>query len=292
MSPTSTTQPARRDLFALSRASVDVLVADLETEATLDDPGDATPPRAEQVAGLVLAEAIRLIRLGTRAEIARASNSLAQLLIADSGERLEREQEETYRLLVSASTALSAATPASSKGGALTVLRSWKGKACELVEMLNETPERPIQRAYLRTKLGIEDESHFSHLLSDLEAARLIVRVRTGREVAVRLGTAAHTDEVRKALQIEGEPILRRRKPDRYSQLESTVVANFPDYAPPTHDFLFEVKLPAPSENELLTYRPTTKIVSVDPAFYFEEGVRSMIGAHLPQPQMAARSAS
>jgi len=199
------------DLFALSHASVQTLIEDLKREETLDDRGGAAPPRAEQIAGLVLAESIRLIRMGTRPEIARASNELSQLLIGSAGERLESEQPEAHRLLSGASVALGAATPASSKGGAQTVLRSWNGDAGEVVKMLLEAPSERLPRARLREAAGIEDESHFSHLLSNLEAAGLIVRVRTGKTILVRLAAAGRTEEVRRELGVEERPILLER---------------------------------------------------------------------------------
>jgi hypothetical protein len=194
------------DLFALTQASIRELIEDLKREATLADDGGPVPPRAEQVAGLALAESIRLIRMGTRAEIARASDELSQLLIASAGERLAAEQQEAHRLLSGASVALGAATPASSKGGAATVMRSWKGKAGEVVKLVLDATGEQAPRSYLREKVGIVDESHFSHLLSDLEAARLIVRVRTGKEILVRLGPTGRTEEVRNEL-ADGKPI-------------------------------------------------------------------------------------
>jgi hypothetical protein len=202
---------ANGELFDLAKAPISELIADLETEETLSDDGGAAPPRAEQIAGLILAEAIRLIRLGTRHEIARASNALAQMLIEEGGEELERRHPEAHRLVTGASVSLSAATPAASRGGAQTVLRSWSGKSREVLERLYEAPAERMRRAELRAKVGILDESHFSHLLSDLEGARLVVRAKTGgREVLVRLGPVAQSDEIR-AMLIEPGPIFRSK---------------------------------------------------------------------------------
>lgn len=194
------------DLFGLTQASIQGLIEELKRSSTLASDEGPVPPRAEQVAGLALAESIRLIRLGTRTEIAQASDELSQLLIASAGELLKADQPEAYRLLSAASVTLGAATSASSKGGAPTVMRSWSGKAGEVVKLLLGASGEQAQRAYLREKVGIADESHFSHILSDLEAARLIVRVRTGKERLVRLGPIGRTEEVRKEL-ADAKPI-------------------------------------------------------------------------------------
>jgi hypothetical protein len=206
MSEDVNTKSEAPDLFRLTKASIQVLIEDLKREDTLGDEGGPTPPRAEQVAGLALSESIRLIRMGTRAEIARASDELSQLLITRAGERLKEDQEEAYRLLSSAAVALGAATPASSKGGAATVMRSWSGKAKEVVKLVLDATGEQAPRSFLREKVGIADESHFSHLLADLEAARLIVRVRTGKEILVRLGPTGRSEEVRREL-ADGKPI-------------------------------------------------------------------------------------
>jgi hypothetical protein len=206
MSEDTKTKSDAPDLFRLTQASIQVLIEDLKREATLTDLGGPVPPRAEQVAGLALAESIRLIRMGTRAEIARASDELSQLLIARAGERLKEDQEEAHRLLAGAAVALGAATPASSKGGAATVMRSWNGKAREVVKLVLEATGEQAPRSVLRAKVGVADESHFSHLLADLEAARLIVRVRTGKEILVRLGPTGRSEEVRREL-ADGKPI-------------------------------------------------------------------------------------
>lgn len=194
------TQTEAPDLFELTKASIEELIEDLKREHTLADDDGSAPPRAVQVAGLALAESIRLIRMGTRTEIAEASDELSQLLITAAGERLEQERQEAFRLLSAAAVALGAATSASSKGGAQTVMRSWKGKAKEVVKLLLDAPGEQAQRSYLREKVGITEESHFSHILSDLEAARLIVRVRTGKEMLVRLGPTGRTEQVRAEL--------------------------------------------------------------------------------------------
>ncbi|HTR73951.1 MAG TPA: hypothetical protein VMH33_01675 [Solirubrobacterales bacterium] len=212
------------DLFGLTQASIQTLIEDLRRTETLDDKGGAAPPRSEQVAALVVAEAIRLIRLGTKAEIARAARELSKLLIGSVGERLEEEQEEAHRLLSGASVALSAATPASSKGAARTVLRSWSGDAGRVMKLVLEAPGERAPRIQLRETMGIDDQSHFSHILSDLEAARLIIRVRTGKEKLVRVGPVGRTEEIREALGlVGGGPIVHRSRLDRKDERRNLV---------------------------------------------------------------------
>lgn len=252
------------DLFELTQASIQDLIEDLKRENTLADDDGSAPARAVQVAGLILAESIRLIRMGTRTEIAEASDELSQLLITSAGERLEQDRPEAHRLISGAAVALGAATSASSKGGAQTVMRSWKGKAKEVVKLLLEAPGEQAQRSYLREKVGITDHSHFSHVLSDLEAARLIVRVRTGKETLVRLGPTGRTEQVRDEL-IPGELIFPHGF--RRWQIEYVDRASQRNYPGPPHLKLVPpvepAGLPAVVENEVLALAGNTSTSSL-----------------------------
>jgi hypothetical protein len=192
--------PPSTDLFTLKDASIAELLAALREPATLADEGGVVPARSLQVSELIVAESVRLIRLAPRAELAEAADELAQSLIAPDMEGLERRQPEAHLLVVAASIVLGAAVAASSSGGEMTVLRSWAGKALEAVAAVNREEGETMQRSKLRAELGIEDESYLSHLLADLEAAGLLLRVREGREITLHLGPTGYRDHVQDLL--------------------------------------------------------------------------------------------
>jgi len=206
MTPTDSFEqnPPPRDLLALSKASMGELLAALEDEETLADEGGVVSPMALQVARLIAAEAVRLIRLGTRAELADASLEIAETLTGPKAKALA-DHRDAHRLVSGASVTLGAATPPSSKGGEMAVLRSWNGNARKAVEYLNSLPDQAVRRADLRELLDV-DESYLSHLLADLEAAGLIVRTRRGRSVTVHLGPNARTDHVQELLPADPPP--------------------------------------------------------------------------------------
>jgi DNA-binding MarR family transcriptional regulator len=69
------------------------------------------------------------------------------------------------------------------------------------VAYVSRAKGRAIARARLRELLGVE-ESYLSHLLADLEAAGLIMRIRRGRAVSIHLGPVAESEHVKELLPI------------------------------------------------------------------------------------------
>jgi hypothetical protein len=199
---TSTAQHmyAPPDLFSLAEASMAELAAALEDDETFAGDEHGAPSRARQIGELIVAEAVRLIRLGTRTELSGAAVELAKTLAGPKAEELEERHPEAHMLASAASITLGAATSPSSGGSELTVLRAWGGKALEAVSAISQTDRDEMPRAQLRACLGDLDESHMSHFLADLEASGLIVRIREGRTVTVRLGSAAQSRQVRELL--------------------------------------------------------------------------------------------
>ena len=194
------------DLLSLARtSSLPELIAALEEERTLNEGSSPVPPRANQIARLILSKAILLIRLGTQAELADATVEVVRALAGPKGELLAERFPQAHRLLTGASVSLRAATPPSSSGGELAVLRLWKGKARRAVKMVLDSEGEQISRAEIRRRLRV-DESYLSHLLADLEAAGLLVRIRDGRTVTVHLGPAGRSDHVRKFLEAHDPP--------------------------------------------------------------------------------------
>jgi DNA-binding MarR family transcriptional regulator len=203
--PAGENRTASRDMLSLALAGMPELIAALEEERTLAEEPSALPPRSKRVARMIMAETIRLIRLGTRVELATAALEVAKALARPYAERLATNHPSAYRLLCSASDALGAATPPSSAGSELTVLRSWNDNARKALAIVNKAPGRVIARADLRAQLGV-DESYLSHLLADLEAPGLVVRIRFGRTVQVHLGPVGRSEHVQQILSHEPPP--------------------------------------------------------------------------------------
>lgn len=191
---TNPDKPAK-DLLSLTKASIPELIDALRDERTPSAEEGGLPSRSLQIAELIAAETVRLVRLGNRAELTEARLELARVVAQEETALLAKRQPKVHRLLIGSSTALAFATAPSSSGGELTVLRSWNGMAAEVVALVDDAPEKALRRAELREQLGV-DESHLSHLLADLEAANLITRRRKGREVIVHLGRAGRSRHV------------------------------------------------------------------------------------------------
>jgi hypothetical protein len=193
--PTPPQPPTPTDALSLITASMPELVAALAAEEEPTPDSGVVPPKALQIANLIAAEGVRLIRLGTRSELSEGAVALATLLAGRGGARLLAEQPRAHRIAAGTLVALKAATTPSSSAGELAVLRSWGGNASAAVAALRRAPEHTMRRAALRKALGV-NESYLSHMLSDLEAASLIARTREGREVLVHLGASGRSKHV------------------------------------------------------------------------------------------------
>jgi DNA-binding transcriptional ArsR family regulator len=205
-----------RDLLSLMSASILELLAELHASGE-QESDEIVPSRAKQIGDLVVAEAIRLIRLGTRVEVADAAVAVSRAVLGTAAS----QHAEVKRLLFVASTALTTASAASSNGGELSVLRSWNGKALEAVRLISMVPGQALARATLRAKLGVA-ESYLSHLLSDLEAAGLADRIHAGRSVTVHLGPTARMEHVQRLLHStppEPDHVRQRAESEQQGQL-------------------------------------------------------------------------
>jgi hypothetical protein len=202
MTEPSHPRSAHRDLFSLATAPLRELLDALTEAQTLAEQDAEVPARATQIARLIVADAVGLIRVGTRQALAEAGNALAQAVARPSGEQLRKRQPEAYRLLSAAAVTLGAAIAPSSSGGELAVLRSWEGDARRAVALVARSRGQAIRHVALRDLLGRE-EPYLLHMLAELEAADLIVRVQTeeeGEEAEVRLGPAAELPHVQELL--------------------------------------------------------------------------------------------
>jgi DNA-binding transcriptional ArsR family regulator len=194
MTPPQATQRYPRDLLSLMSASMTEILAELEAAA--DDPGNPElPSRTIQLGDLVVAETVRLIRLGTRAELADAALAVSRALVGPVGARLAAHNLGARQLLTAASKVLSVAVSPFSSGSELTVLRSWSGRARDAVRLVAAAPESALARTDLCAALAV-DEPYVSDLLGDLEAAGLVERIRDGESITVHLGPTARAHHV------------------------------------------------------------------------------------------------
>lgn len=209
MSETTSTSPAPRDLLSLMSAALPEMISELERAApgTLDRPG--LPPRAEQIADLIVGDVVRLVRLGTRAELTEAAAVMSEAIVSDAADLLEATAPEALRHLDAAAITLAAAVSPSSNGGEVAVLRSWNGLARDILTKVATKADGAIGRAELRKKFGVS-QSHLSHVLADLESAGLIDRVRHGKHVTVHLGSTAYLQHVQEQIDRQGDDERRR----------------------------------------------------------------------------------
>ena len=192
------TSPPDLNLTAIGSASIAELL-DLLTCSLLS--GGAMEPRPDQLGEYVLAETVRLIRLGTRPELADASAVLSHLLTTQVAERLAEHYPAAHTVLNSAADVLAAAASPASRGGEFAVLRSYNGRALAAVWHVDRAKRRALPRAELLGRLGVE-ESYMSHMLADLETAGLIERIRDGKNVTVHLGPRGYSDDVQRHLKV------------------------------------------------------------------------------------------
>lgn len=181
------TESTNRDVLSLRGASFEELLHQFAAGATAEPM--ASTQRLTIIAQLVVGAAVRLIRGGGREDLANAGTALSEYLASASARAAERMAAGPHGDIVGLLPVLTVATSAASSGGSEMVLRSWGGRAEEVVQMLHAAPTHMLPRASLRNRLGVS-ESYLSHLLSDLEQAHLIERVgQPGRRsVEIHLG--------------------------------------------------------------------------------------------------------
>jgi DNA-binding transcriptional ArsR family regulator len=159
------------DLLGLRDAPLPAL---LETAATVADAGGPSAALTG-LSDLCVAETVRLLRDASTTEVGEASSALRRFLAAPSGRAARVLAAGAHDRLSGLLPLLTAASSPSSKGGQQAVRRAWNGKADEALAKLAAAGGQ-LARADLRRQLNVS-ESYVSHLLTDLEAARLVERI-------------------------------------------------------------------------------------------------------------------
>jgi DNA-binding transcriptional ArsR family regulator len=241
------TDPLSTDLFSLALAPMSARVRALEFAWDQPEKPGPLPSRTVQIAGLIVAETVRLIRLGGRPELTEGALELAQLMARPGIEEIAVAHPESHRLAGGSSVVLGVASAPSSGGGELAMLRSWNGKAREAVELLSRAHGRALARSELRSELGDLTESHLSHLLSDLESSGLALRIREGKTVTVHLGPTGRSEPVQERLASHQLPSLKYSGPARDFDTAATRVHFYLDSSAMVsiagHDFVEEANI-------------------------------------------------
>lgn len=192
-----------KDLLSLASAETSIEEFIEQIKQCVEDPTIQGPPniprRSVQLARLLLGEAVRLIRLGTRGEVADASVALVRFLSSPDGGKLSSMDPEAYRLISAASVALGAATPAASLGGDEMVLRSWDGEALRILRLLASAEDGSMTVDELLAAADLEWRDAAGPIV-DLESSGLVVRYRDVMGVVVRTLPKISTPRIRRLL--------------------------------------------------------------------------------------------
>jgi nucleotide-binding universal stress UspA family protein len=192
---------ANFDLFRLAAAPLSELAHAARSALLSEQKGQRLniPQPSSQIAELALAETVRLIRLGAGSELADQAAEVARMTSGRRGAELEELDADVYRRFRASATVLRAAAAPSSRGGELTVLRGWNGRARQVAALVQAADDQIVSRSEIRRRFGFS-QSHTSHMLADLEDAALIVRSRRGRTVLVHAGPKLDLPYVREIL--------------------------------------------------------------------------------------------
>ena len=158
------------DLLGLRSASLPRLIEALV--GVLDAPAAARA--ATSIAEIGVDETVRLVRSASMPELGAAGQALNQFLTGPRGAKLRTIAPGAHDRLAGLVPVIGAASSPAGKNAREMTLRSWDGRADDVLRALVEHDGR-MERSELRSRLGVS-ESYLSHLLRDLEAARLVER--------------------------------------------------------------------------------------------------------------------
>ncbi len=228
------------DYLRLRRsASIEEQIATLEAVSHGHD-NPRLPKATRQVADVILGRAVRIIRTGTTDDALSATLALSRALMGDLTDRLQARDPDALKLITAAEIALSRAYSPDSEIGQVPVLRKWNGRALDIVALLTNERDKALPRTTLRKRLQIDDESHLSHILRDLEAAGLIRRSRSGKSVTVHLGPTAgepHVQEMLRARNEDWRPVITVLE-----DIDTHVKARFADAPPEAREALADFR--------------------------------------------------
>lgn len=135
---------------------------------------------------LLLNRTLNLLREGSRQELLAEAMMVNRFLEIEAGRRLRERRPEVFGKWSALGAMLSGASRASNRAAVPSILKGGRGQ--EVLDLL-AARGGAAPRAEIRRQLDL-GEAHLSHLLADLEEARLILRYRPqgSKEVLVELG--------------------------------------------------------------------------------------------------------
>lgn len=135
---------------------------------------------------LLMNRSLNLLREGSRQELLAEAMMINRFLEIEAGRRLRERQPEVFGRWSALGAMLSGASRASNRAAVPSILKGGRGQ--EVLDLL-AARGGAVPRAEIRREIGLS-EAHLSHLLADLEEARLILRYRPqgSKEVLVELG--------------------------------------------------------------------------------------------------------
>jgi DNA-binding MarR family transcriptional regulator len=171
------------DFTNLHSATLNEIVHNLQ-----DELQTVSENRLEKYTAVLLHRSLFLLRSGSRDQLLTESLALDELLSSDDSKRVKQDSPQTFGEWLGLSKLLTEAARRTDEAAASSIVLSHREHAKKVLMALCER-EQPWARAELRGRVGIS-ESHFSHLLADLEEAELIRRYRAqeGKETLVELG--------------------------------------------------------------------------------------------------------
>lgn len=188
--PSHPTPAAERDLFSLAEANISELTEAFDHAMDNDtyEGEQSVPPRVSQISNLVMAETVRLIRQGTRGELAEAgvivSSSVARRAkkLEEEDKTLESPFDTAFSGQEAASKILGSAIAPSSAGSEPMVLRSMEGLPskilCHLIDSDGFRDENDLPANFRGPKIakdiGHGDASAVHIALSELSSAGLV----------------------------------------------------------------------------------------------------------------------
>lgn len=170
----------------------------------------------DAMSDLLVDAVVRALRERPRRELLDAALALGEFLATPGARHYEDTFVGTWQGVLELLGRASAATDVTAIDS---ILRSHNGKAGKVLEVLAER-NGSAPRAELKRQIAGISESHLSHVLRDLEEARLVVRERAhGRETVVSLTPRG------------GEAVARTVLPPWVDDIRDAVEGRGPDVA-------------------------------------------------------------
>jgi len=195
------------DLLNLSACDdMATLVAALDDPLMTDQPPGPVSAHADQLGGIIVGEAVRLLRIGTHAEVVEAASLLDKYVHGDEAEFLAANKPEAYRLISGAHAILVSATNIEkTTASALMVLSSWGEPACRLVQEISDAKDQRLPIYEVETRVSELVTTQLEAMIEDLRSAALIGIAGQCAPPLLLLGPTARDPQIQKLVKMSTE---------------------------------------------------------------------------------------